>query len=35
MSPVFQAYEVPLTRAQVDRLIGMLDKDGDGEVDYA
>ena len=32
---MLQAIEVPLSEAQLDRLIKMLDTDGDGEVDYA
>jgi Ca2+-binding EF-hand superfamily protein len=31
---IFQSIQVPLTAKQLDRLITMLDKDGDGEVDY-
>ena len=31
----FQSIKVPLTQKQLDQLITMLDKDGDGEVDYA
>ena len=31
---MLQTIEVPLTNNQLDRLIKMLDKDGDGEVDY-
>ena len=31
---LLQTIEVPLTNNQLDRLIKMLDKDGDGEVDY-
>ena len=28
-------FQVPLTESELDRLIHMLDKDGDGEVDFA
>ena len=31
---VLQKANVPLSQAQVDRLINVLDKDGDGEIDY-
>ena len=31
---VLQAIDLPLTKQQLDTLLNMLDKDGDGEVDY-
>lgn len=30
----FQQANVPMSTAQIDRLVEMLDKDGDGEIDY-
>ena len=32
---LFQAVNVPLNGGQIDKLIDMLDKDGDGEIDYS
>ena len=32
---ILQSIEVPMTMSQLDKLIKMLDKDGDGEIDYA
>ena len=31
---MLQAIDLPLTKQQLDTLLNMLDKDGDGEVDY-